>query len=1396
MRMNKHLTRRGLVCLALLSLFVLGRYALRLNPVSAAQPPTTQTAQDPPARRQASTAPTEGTTQTFAPNSPAATITVSSLADGAPANNGQCTLREALTNANNNNQSGSTDCTAGSGADTINISVTGTINLTGALPAISESLTLNGPGALSLTVRRNTGGDYNIFNINGGVTATIAGMTISNGKSNVGGGINNGGNLTINNCAITANEATGNGGGVHNISSLTVTNTTFSGNTASDGGGLFTLTGTATLTNCTFSGNTATVFTGAITHVNFGGPMTNLSVTNCTIANNTGVTEGGIATVDQGGPATTTLKNTIVANNSAPNLSRIGAGAVVTSQGNNLASDNGNGLLNQASDKLNTNALLAPLGTYGGPTQTLALLPGSPAIDTGTATGAPANDQRGFARGVNGKGFAAAGVDIGAYEVRPKFINVTTGNNANSGATLATPWQTIAHGIANAAVGDDLIIASGTYPENNLIVDKSINFHGAGAANTIVNAGQLNRVFQINGGQTVGITNLNITNGKSASGQFGGGINNSGTLSLANCIVSSNTASNGYGGGIFSTGLLTISNTTINANSASNGGGIASVFSTANLTVVNSLIHANTTTFQAGGVYIQDGVGTLTNSTISANVAGTWPGGLFNLVFNSGQSSFATLTNCTVVNNQSDGTAGGIATIDNGGAISTITQLKNTIVSGNVGPSLIKSGTNSTVTSLGNNLSSDNGGGFLNGTGDLINTNPLLGVLAWNGGPTRTHLPQAGSPAINAGSNTGAPATDQRGVKRPVGANTDIGAVEVSSGTCTTRVIYPSSVARGAIGAFYSQQLTATGGTGPYVFAVAEGSTLPAGLSLSSSGSLSGTPTASGNQTFSLTVLDQTGCLSTQAFAMYISASGCTIDSATPITIGQTLTGQLLPGDCTAVFGDGSPSDLFSFSGTAGQQVAISMNSTDVDSYLALFSPALQSIAQDDNGGGGTNARIPANSGFFTLPATGTYYIVADGSGQTGNYTVTLSGPPNNGLQFYPLPRPVRLLDTRAAQGNCDSVTTPIAAGGSITTQARITCEGITIPASAQAIVGNITVINQTAQAGYLTLYPTGQSAPLAANMIYGPNGLLSNNFTVGLSGTGQFNIFGERTIHVIVDVSGYYAPPGQGGLYFHPLAKPVRLLDTRASQGNCDSVSTPIAAGTSITTQARQTCEGLLIPPTAQAIVGNATVINGSGQAGYLTIYPDGVTPPLAANMIYLPGNILSNAFTVGLSADGKFNIFGEKTIDMVVDVAGYYSTEPIDANGPGLLFNALSRPLRILDTRAAQGNCDTVAAPITGGTSLAAPARLTCESLTIPVTAQAVLGNVTVINQTASAGFLTMYPDGVAQPLAANMIYFPGQVLSNAFVVGLNSSTGQYRVFAERTLEAIVDVSGFFAP
>src|SRR5207249_10361545 len=127
---------------------------------------------------------------------PAATIVVTSLSDAANPADGLCTLREAITAANNNAVSGAIagECAAGSssGSDAIDVTgVTGIINLTGALPDIASNMTITGAGSSQLTVRRNTGGEYRILNINN-VTVSITGLTVTNGKALDGSDSNNG----------------------------------------------------------------------------------------------------------------------------------------------------------------------------------------------------------------------------------------------------------------------------------------------------------------------------------------------------------------------------------------------------------------------------------------------------------------------------------------------------------------------------------------------------------------------------------------------------------------------------------------------------------------------------------------------------------------------------------------------------------------------------------------------------------------------------------------------------------------------------------------------------------------------------------------------------------------------------------------------------------------------------------------------------------------------------------------------------------------------------------------------------------------------------------------------------------------------------------------------------
>ena len=126
-------------------------------------------------------------------------------------------------------------------------------------------------------------------------------------------------------------------------------------------------------------------------------------------------------------------------------------------------------------------------------------------------------------------------------------------------------------------------------------------------------------------------------------------------------------------------------------------------------------------------------------------------------------------------------------------------------------------------------------------------------------------------------------------------------------------------------------------------------------------------------------------------YSITLNFSGSTCPS-TPITLGQTINGTLAAGDCRLPF-DGSFFDAYTFSGTAGQQIAIAETSGDFDAFLILLSPTGTAIAGDDNSAGGTNARIPGPTGGFSLPSTGTYTILANAfnASMSGNYAVTLS---------------------------------------------------------------------------------------------------------------------------------------------------------------------------------------------------------------------------------------------------------------------------------------------------------------------------------------------------------------------------------------------------------------------
>lgn len=294
---------------------------------------------------------------------------------------GDCSLREAVTAANNNTNSD--NCQAGSGVDldTITFAVTGTITLNTPLNVnASGPLVIDGGSEVTIS-----GGDsVRIFYVNTGTNLTLKNLSLIDGYSSEGGGIYNLGTLTVNSSTLSGNNSSSSGAGIKNNGTLYVTNSTLSGNSANFyGGGIH---------------NQAT-----------------LTVSSSTITENNAQVGGGIYSTGTG----LAIKNSILASNSASINSPDCYATTASSGGFNLLSNKEEcGFIPTAGDLTSVDPQLGPLQDNNGPTPTHALLPGSLAISQGDPDGCTdhlgsplATDQRGLPRSDR--------CDIGAFELQP-----------------------------------------------------------------------------------------------------------------------------------------------------------------------------------------------------------------------------------------------------------------------------------------------------------------------------------------------------------------------------------------------------------------------------------------------------------------------------------------------------------------------------------------------------------------------------------------------------------------------------------------------------------------------------------------------------------------------------------------------------------------------------------------------------------------------------------------------------------------------------------------------------------------------------------------------------------------------------------------------------------------
>jgi uncharacterized repeat protein (TIGR01451 family) len=404
-----------------------------------------------------------------------------------------------------------------------------------------------------------------------------------------------------------------------------------------------------------------------------------------------------------------------------------------------------------------------------------------------------------------------------------KTFNVnTTTDQAVTGGCTTDPSCSLrdAIGAANSDTtdpSDTVNVPAGTYTlsQGELPVDASVAINGAGARTTTIDANHASRIFDISDGD-VSINGLTLTNG---SGVVGGATipffeGDGGAILLGSFGTF-------LGCGCSANPHLTLTDSAVTGNSATlNGGGIGTATfespDNSNISVVRSTISDNQVSGGTGGGFgggIESfGAVTITNSTISGNSvsnasATNQGGGIAVGVDPSNPSaSSATILNSTIAGNSVTGSApggmgGGLAASSSSASVPL--DVKNTIVAGNTVDGSAADCSGVTTITTANNLSSDASCGFTD-AGSLPSTDPKLGSLADNGGPTDTRKPDSTSPAIDAGTNTGCPATDQRGDPRPQGAGCDMGALEQSGPEIAVTKIGPLASADPGAGATYT----------------------------------------------------------------------------------------------------------------------------------------------------------------------------------------------------------------------------------------------------------------------------------------------------------------------------------------------------------------------------------------------------------------------------------------------------------------------------------------------------------------------------------------------------------------------------------------------------------------
>ncbi len=401
-------------------------------------------------------------------------------------------------------------------------------------------------------------------------------------------------------------------------------------------------------------------------------------------------------------------------------------------------------------------------------------------------------------------------------------------------------------------------------------------------------------------------------------------------------------------------------------------------------------------------------------------------------------------------------------------------------------------------------------------------------------------------------------------------------------------------------------------------------------------------------------------------------------------------------------------------------------------------------------------------------------------SNTNDNTVSVVAGIGPSPLRFIPV-TPCRSVDTRPQHGGKG----PIQGNTSQSFVIPGTCG---IPTTAAAYSLNITVVPH-GSLGYLTVWPTGLAQPLVSTLNSVDGRVKADAAIVPAGANGAISIFANMSIgapaastDVIVDINGYFVPASDtNALAFYPLT-PCRVVDTRLATG-------PLGGPNLTANQTRDfpllSSTNCNIPPAAQAYSVNFTVVPTKA-LGYLTAWPADQAQPVVSTLNDPTGTIVANAAIVPAAQTsgsgysiGDIKVFVTDATAVIIDINGYFAPPATDGLS---LYTAA--PCRVLDTRKGNGAFNGTLMP---------PVNVVGSPCGVPNTAAAFVFNATAVPP-GPLGYLTLWPDGQAQPLVSTLNAFDGYITNNMAIVPTNN--GSIDAFANGTTQLILDLFGYFAP